>query len=126
VTPLANCPSFSSVIRVMFTRPAGDGAEGMSVGGKLRLGAYADCEVSAETRDMGNVTVRRENVNNNAKNVTFSLRLSTILPTRIDPRHRSLKGLGDSDSPKHVRSFPETVIIAGGRTSSFLMRRAGL
>ena len=107
----------------MFTLSAGDGAEGMSVGGKLRLGAYADGEVSAETVDPSDVNDRRENVSNRAKNATLSLRLSTSLTTRIGPRGRSLTGLGDSDSPKHVRSFPETVIIAGGRTSSSLTQR---
>ena len=60
----------------MTTRPAGEGADGISVGDKLRFGAYAGVPVFAETSDLGKMMDRTEIVSNRAMKATFNSRLS--------------------------------------------------
>jgi hypothetical protein len=75
VTPFANWPSFSSVISVITTLLAGEGAEGISVGDLLRFGAYAGAFPSPETFQERNGIDVMETRSNNTIRAVLAARL---------------------------------------------------
>ncbi|HXX73207.1 MAG TPA: hypothetical protein VEI80_05875 [Candidatus Acidoferrales bacterium] len=63
----------------------------MSVGDKLRFGAYAGVPVSADTSDLGKITDRTEIANNRTMKATFNSRLAKNFHANMAPR-RTLMG----------------------------------
>lgn len=107
VTPSANCPSFSSVIRLITTLLAGEGADGISVGDKLRFGAYAGCPALAETKDAGNVNDTTETAINKTRMLTLIPRLGKRFGALMYYRERAYSLLVIAIVPNMLGRFQD-------------------